>query len=493
MKKLIVMVMVLLVCIPVAVFAEEETMQTDLKVMFDGQEIIFSDEQPFTNIETPMPDGSTFSAEDNHIQFIPVRAMAETLGYDVSWDEETRTVTVEKGDRVTTFTLGGGCYVNGVSKACVVNFPNKNGRVFISQYGACHAFDCVMRWDDINRVLYFFSREKYPDGIEWTQNKYLKTDGKYDDLARFNSMSEPAFVIPGLQESLVAQGIAYRKDKNQFYVSGYSDFSPSGIAVIDAESGNLVAQYRVLNADGSKNYAHMGGIAIDGKNLYISGGSEMQRIPLSAFDLAGDSEYIKIEESIKINIGVAVNNSFVEISDGYMWTGNYYDAGKKKYKNKAHENYPVLIRGYKLDPTQPNGLASEFRVENDKYDYVPEIIYTLESDERIQGLTTSGGYLFAAASEKSIPSELRVYDIKKATATEDVITLGDNINIPVIRLNIEKIVKIPSYAEEVAAVDGSLYTIFEGATPKFRMAKNKHIADSVWKTDISKLTEITAE
>lgn len=491
MKKLIIILMALLVMMALTAFAED--VRTDLKVVFDGQEIVFSDEQPFTNIETPMPDGSTFKAEENHIQFIPVRAMAEFLGYDVSWEGETRTVTVQKEDRVTTFTLGGRCYVNGVEKACVVNFPNKNGRVFISQYGACHAFDCVMRWDDTNRVLYFFSNEKYPDGIDWTQNKYLKTDGRYDELAEFNSMSEPAFVIPGLQESLVAQGIAYRKDKNQFYVSGYSDFSPSGIAVIDAETGEMVAQYRVLNEDGSKNYAHLGGIAIDEKNLYISGGMVMQRIPLSSFDSAGESGYIKIEETIKLNIGNEVNNSFVEISDGYLWTGNYYEPAKKKYAKKAHENYPVIIRGYKLDSSQPNGLAAEYKVENEKYDYVPEIIYALESDECIQGLTTSGEYLFAAASIRKSPSDLRIYDIKKAMDTEETINLGENINIPVIRLNLEKTVQAASYIEEIAVVDGYIYTLYEGATPKFRDANNKYVADSVWKTDISKLVTPNAE
>ena len=491
MKKLIVILMALLAIIPLTAFAEE--VRTDLKVMFDGQEIIFPDEQPFTNIETLMPDGTTFSAEGNHIQFIPVRAMAEALEYAVSWDDATQTVTLQKGDRVATFTLGGGCYVNGEAKSCMVNFPNKNGRVFISQYGVCHAFDCVMRWDDTNRVLYFFSNEKYPDGIAWTQNKYLKTDGRYDDLVEFNSMSEPAFVIPGLQESLIPQGIAYRKDKNQFYVSGYCDFSPSGIAIIDGETGKMVAQHRLINADGSKNYTHLGGIAIDDKNLYITYGTTVQRISLSAFDAAGENDYIRIEETIKLNLDNAVNNSFLEISDGYLWTGNYYQAGHKKYEKKAHENYLVLIRGYKLDTSQPNGLAAEYRVDNEKYEYVPEIIYTLENDTRIQGLTTSGDYLFATAATGDTPSDIRIYDIKKAVDTKEVITMDGNINIPIVRLSLEKTVKTAALVEEISVVDGYLYTIFEGAAPKLRRATNKHVADSVWKTDIGKLTESDAE
>ncbi len=487
MKKIMSLILVCLMLVPTFVFAEEPIRQTSLKVYFDGQEIVFPDEQPFTNIETPMPDGTTYKANDDRVVFIPIRAISEAVGYEVLWDNDTETVTVQKDDRVTTFKLGGACYVNGKAGGCVVNFPMKNDRVFVSQYGICYALDCTMRWDDINRAIYFFSNEKYPDKADITQNKFVKTDMKYDELSEFNSMSETSFVLPGLQEGFVPQGIAYRKDKNQFLISGYNDISYSYIAVIDGATGKLSAHYRILNTNDKMYTGHMGGIAVDSKNIYFSNGTIIERISLLNLDSTPSGGYLKIEEKIKINLGYDAYNSFCEESGGYLWTGNYYQPSKKKYANKSHEDYPMTIRAYKLDATQQSGFAAEFKVENEKYDYVPEFVYTLENDQCIQGMTLTGNYLITAVSNGTKASILRVYDISKAESN-GTIKLGENKEVPVLNLKVEKTVNVPAYIEELSVADGYIYTIYESCVQKFR--NNKLISDCAWKTDLSKLLTI---
>ncbi len=487
MKKILIFILTVIMIAPTVVLAEETAVQTSLKVVLDGKEIIFPDEQPFTNIKTAMPDGSTFEETDNHIQFVPVRAICEAAGCEVSWEDETQTVTVKKGDRVTTFTVGDGCYVDGKAKTCVVNFPMKNDRVFVSQYGICHALDCEMRWDDVNRVLYFFSNEKHPEGVEWTQNGYLESYVEYSEFGEFNSMSEAGFVIPGLQETFVPQGIAYRKDTDEFYLSGYSDVAPSKIFVVNAKTGKMTAQYRVTLANGNKSTAHFSGLAIDDKSLFIAIGTEIYRISLSSIDAEGSRGDLKVEEIIKLTMGNEnVLNSFIEISDGYLLSGNYYQPGKARYEKKADENFNVLIRCYKLDSMQPSGFAQKFKVENQKYDYVPEFVYELEDCNIIQGLTFVKGHIVATASQGTKASEFRVYDTTKTENTEKFVVMADK-KVPVISLKLKRKVKGPSNAEEISGVGDYLYITFESSAIKMRRATNKYVVDSVIKMDLNKL------
>ena len=484
LKRTLAFMLVFLLLFSMSVFAEETAEDTSFRVMFDGQEITFPDEQ-------------TYVYNDRYL-YVPIRAISEALGYEVSWNGETQTVTLQKGDTTATFTVGGSMFVNGEEKAAMVNFPLINGRVFVSQYGICHALDCTMSWNDVERVLYFYSNEKYENGVPFSQGTLVGANLKDEEYEEFYSMAESAFIYPGLNEHLIPQGIAYRKDTNQFYLSGY--FSAkiknmnSSIVVVDAETGKIAAQYQLLHADGTPHRGHVGGIAISDKDLYIENGSRIQRISLATIDATGASGHLKIEENIMLTLGISSPNDFLECSDGYLWTGNYYDIEDKKYsKTIAHDSYPFLIRGYKLDATQPSGLAAEYKVEgNELYDYVPEVLYEVE-EQKIQGMTSIGNYLVTATSKSWNPSYLYVYDTSKPAGTNGAVTLDGGIEIPVIRLNLEKSIKAIPYMEEIAATGGKLYVTFESGAIKYRRKTSKYTTDSVWKIDVEKLTAPAAK
>lgn len=490
-KKTASLALVFLMLFSVSAFAEEAKDNTSFRVIFDGEEIFFPDEQPFTNVETKMPDGTTYEASDNRIKFVPIRAISEALGYEVSWDGDAQTVNLQKDGKVASFVVGGQCYVNEKTKTCVVNFPLKNGRVFVSQFAVCHVFDCTLSWDETNRILYLYSKEKYPMEAELTQERYLKEDITHDQLSEFYSMAEPCFVIPGLQQALTPQGIAYRKDTNQFYITGYMLFGCSRMAVVDASTGELTAQFRLLKADGTPHTGHMSGVAVSDKNIYfVHGGSDVERISLAAIDSAATSGFLQIEETIKLSSGFESGNSYAEISDGYLWLGNYFNSATKSYRKKASENHNALIRGYKIDSTQPNGLAAEYKVENSKCDYIPAVIYSLEVDDCIQGMTSIGNYLVTASSfsRGNEPGLIRVFDKTKAANTDATITIGESTGLPVIQLNLEKAVATMNLIEEIAAVDDYLYTSFESGSQKCGGGERKMLADQIWKVNIEKLT-----
>ncbi|MBQ8808137.1 MAG: copper amine oxidase N-terminal domain-containing protein [Clostridia bacterium] len=479
MKKALVCTLIFLLLLSVGVLAEEATQDTSFRVVFDGQEITF-------------PDQQTYIYNDRYL-YVPIRPISEALGYEVSWDGDTQTATIQKGDRTATFTIGGKCYVNGEEKAAMVNFPLINGRTFVSQYGLCHALDCTMSWNDVERVLYLYSNEKFENGVPFTQGTHVGANLKDEEYEEFYSMAEPAFIYPGLNEHITPQGIAYRKDTDQFYLSGY--FSAkiknlnSTIIVVDAKTGKQVGQYQLLKADGSPHRGHVGGLAVSDKDIYLESGKNIQRISLAAVDALGSTGYLKVEDEITLTLGIDSSNDFVECSDGYLWLGNYFCEDDKKYsKTIVHESYPFLIRGYKLDPTEDSGLAAEYKVENNEwYEYIPEVLYEVE-EQKIQGMTSIGNYLVTATSQSWNPSYLHIYDTSKPAGTNGAVILGDGKEIPVIRLNLEKSIKATPYMEEITHVDGNLYVTFESGAVKYRRKANKYTTDTVWKIAVDKLT-----
>ena len=449
-----------------------------VRVFFDDKEVVFSDEKPFTNTAVRLPDNTTYSPADNKAIFIPVRAVSEAAGFDVSWDGENRVVTVAKGDRVSTFTLGGDCLVNGEMKPCYYNFPLKNDRVHVSQYGICHALDCSMRWDDVNRVIYFYSKDKYPKGVDLSQGGYSGANTESAKYQEFYSEAEKAFVVPGVQEDFVPGGITYRKDTNQFYVAGYFNMERnSAIVVMDADTGVITASHMLLDIDGNVHRGKINGIALTDKDIYLTNGSNVERIALENME-----DVLKVEEIINLNLGEVCTNSFVEFKDGYLWSGNYYKSDDKKYKMNAYENYGFLLKGYKLD-------ADTGRlVKNDEADkYIPDVVYSLDRPEAIQGMTVAGNYIITAASYNTGRSVISTYDKTKTVDSDEKITLGEDIQIPVISLSCENKLNAPPYLEEITEKDGAIYTLFKSATMILRRDTNVSATDYIWKVETEKL------
>ena len=461
--------------------AKEIPPNSEFRVFFDGQEIDFPDQKPFAN---PL-----------RYLYVPLRAIGEAAGFEISWDDEARNAIVKKGDRTVIHPVDDFCFINGEKKTTMFRSEIINDRILVSQYGICHLLDCTMSWDDINRILYFYSNEKYENGAPYTQGTHLIANVKGEDFQEFYSMAEPSFIFPGLNEHLLPQGIAYRKDTNQFYLSGYFQAEiknrNSSIIVVDAETGKTQAQYQLLQPDGSPHRGHMGGIAVSDKDLYFENGQKIQRISLATIDSAPSGSFLKVEENIQLTLGQRCGNDSLEISDGYLWVGSYWAAGDKTFSSVPITNeYPFLIRGYKLDPSQPNGFAAEYKVEgNEFYDYVPEIIYTVD-EERIQGVTTIGNYLVTATSLRQDPSNIYVYDKSKAVDTGKKVTLKEGIEIPILHLDLKRSVTTTPYIEEITAVDGNLYAVFESGSVKFRRPANKYSTDSVWKINLEKLFDI---
>ena len=147
-----------------------------ITVQLDGQQVVFPDAQP------RLKGGRTY---------VPVRAVAETMGADVSYDGETRTVTIVRGERTITMTLGsdqltiteGGESTTSTMDAAPFLYK---GRTYVPIRFAAQALDCMVGWESDSRTVVIVDTEKLvTDVLAGKSFTYLEKlaalSGKYSE------------------------------------------------------------------------------------------------------------------------------------------------------------------------------------------------------------------------------------------------------------------------------------------------------------------------
>lgn len=121
-----------------------------IQVTLNDQPVAFSDAQPL------MRDNRTF---------VPFRAIFESMGATVSWDDPSRTVTAKRGDRTVKLTIG--------RKACTVDRNGSDrsfstdaapfiegGRTYVPVRFAAQALGAAVGWDNNTQTVLIVDTEK---------------------------------------------------------------------------------------------------------------------------------------------------------------------------------------------------------------------------------------------------------------------------------------------------------------------------------------------
>lgn len=136
----------------------------DITVMYDGTKIEFDQAPQIINDRT----------------MVPMRAVFETLGAQVSWDEATRTVTGTKDKMQLTLTVGSAAaVVNG--KAVLLDSPAVivGGRTLVPIRFISESLNCTVNWEEETKSVLISSEapvdERVAAALKKLDTKFSKT------------------------------------------------------------------------------------------------------------------------------------------------------------------------------------------------------------------------------------------------------------------------------------------------------------------------------
>ena len=108
--------------------------QAGIKVMVDGQQVVFPDQQPYVDA--------------NQRVLVPIRFPMEAMGVLPEWLPSTQQASLTRGGTTAIFTLGSSSYtVNGVSKTMDTVPIAMNNRTLFPIRFAAEAFGATVTWD----------------------------------------------------------------------------------------------------------------------------------------------------------------------------------------------------------------------------------------------------------------------------------------------------------------------------------------------------------
>ncbi len=345
-------------------------------------------------------------------------------------------------------------------------------------------------------VLFFFMPISFSacekdnlQGVTITQTATVEYDySVLPEYKDFKSIAKREYLVPGLNEGIVPQGMDVWEEKNLLLISGYFESltntsgSPSSMLVaVDLKTGEMAGKYCLKNIDGTDHSRHVGGIAITEKNVFIANGGILFRIPLSQIGALGKSGTLQIVEEIK----VPTRASFCNYSGGVIWVGDYQDKTEsyqtpewRHMTNNDGSLYEAWTVGYKVKDTESEFSSENWNASTMEY-ATPD--YVLSMTKQIQGFTLIGEQMALSQSGgRTNDSTLFVYKNVLNDEQDASVTLNGK-SVPVWFLDSGVLIRtynILPMSEALASYNGKLLVLYETGTKKYRNAKSP--TDHVW-------------
>ena len=196
---------------------------SDITVTIDGEYVHFDESlgKPY------ITNGRTM---------VPLRAVMESLGCNVKWNGEDRSVTVSKynSDTVVRLFIGSNtAYVNGNMQYVDVPPVIQNGRTYLPIRFVLEAYGAAVYWGSNTRNIYVYSEgPNHPWSYEW-ENSYgnqpgdtvrltLNFDNKVYSQCLENAITSPA----DLKNYIIgAERLTYGKEYIQKIINAFDDYA----------------------------------------------------------------------------------------------------------------------------------------------------------------------------------------------------------------------------------------------------------------------------
>ncbi len=285
----------------------------------------------------------------------------------------------------------------------------------------------------------------------------------------FYAVSEKEFLIPGLSDGFVPQGITYVEDESKYLVCGYmADGTASRIYKFDDKQGENPSKdfVQLIKSDGKPDLAHAGGVAVYGDFVYMATGEEINVYSLKAV-LDDKNDTVKTIGTFDPQTGPA----FVHVEDGYLYVGEFYIAEDYETPKSHHmetdsgDFNQAVMTVFKLDETKELGLE----------DKIPELAYSIT--DNAQGMCFVDGNILISTSYGLSTSHVKVYSnpvklpLSENANRDRTFITSDSHAIPLYYLDsahLEKDWTLAPMAEELLLKDDKVYVMCESASTKYK-------------------------
>lgn len=308
-------------------------------------------------------------------------------------------------------------------------------------------------------------------------------------LAAFNKNSEEGFVIPGLYEGFVPQGLFYEEENDLFLISGYykDKAEPSRVIVVDGE-GNFVKSVGCISKKGNKAFGHFGGIAVYKDNVYVATTGVTHVLSLSEILSAEDDGYVLILEELYTD----TTCSYVNVCDGILYIGEFTDinaddikGATNVYTSKIGEKFYSRCNAFILDEAGVFGIKADM-IDKDG-NLTPDFAFT--TPFKVQGMARlqDGSFVFTSSSTAITNSRVHIFKDLTECGVDEIIEVNGK-EVPLYYCDIyEKVAeyRVPTFLEEITLYkDGTVYIITESAAAPY-IKESKNPIDNVIKWDIN--------
>lgn len=188
----------------------------------------------------------------------------------------------------------------------------------------------------------------------WKKFKKSETYKKFKQFKK-NIIKGKAYVLPGMittnvsgfnADNMCPQAICFAK--NYLLIAAYDleGIENSVIYIVDKESKEYITSIVLSNK------SHVGGLAFDGDNVWISNGSKVSAISYdSVYDaVASAADYVEVPYMATCN--VLTKASYMTYYDGKLWVGEYSESASKYVYS-----YTVSGSGESLQLSQVNRMT----------------------------------------------------------------------------------------------------------------------------------------
>lgn len=195
-------------------------------------------------------------------------------------------------------------------------------------------------------VAYLTAAELTPAQEEWLLNGLVRSA-----LFDLTHPSDVGTVIPftlatGSDEGHAPQGLGYSPETGLLVQASYRDDEHASVSITDPATGEQVATVRLgaHESGGESRDApvraypdHVGGVAIDGDDVWITSTSPAQVFHYSLADLRSAPVNTEVAPVGPPSDLVPGASSYATMHDGYLYTGDFYESRMYKYRREGGE------------------------------------------------------------------------------------------------------------------------------------------------------------